>query len=120
MQVLTASPAATYSGMTEALARISSAEGFKGLWKGIASVILGAGPAHALYFGTYELVKDHTGGNREGLQLMSTGVAGAAATIVSDAFMNPFDGASLLAYRSDQAAHAARGQPLHVGGELCA
>ncbi|KAI3620253.1 hypothetical protein CBS9595_002220 [Malassezia furfur] len=91
MQVLTASPAATYSGMTEALARISSAEGFKGLWKGIASVILGAGPAHALYFGTYELVKDHTGGNREGLQLMSTGVAGAAATIVSDAFMNPFD-----------------------------
>ncbi|WFD38032.1 Fe(2+) transporter [Malassezia japonica] len=91
MQVLNASPAATYSGMTEALTRISSVEGFKGLWKGIASVILGAGPAHALYFGTYELVKEHTGGNREGLQILSTGVAGAAATITSDAFMNPFD-----------------------------
>lgn len=118
MQVLTASPAATYSGMTEALTRISSVEGFKGLWKGIASVILGAGPAHALYFGTYELVKDHTGGNREGLQLLSTGVAGAAATIVSDAFMNPFDGASLIAYHSDQATHAAGRQSLHFRDEL--
>lgn len=78
--------------MTEALARISSVEGFKGLWKGIASVILGAGPAHALYFGAYEFVKDQTGGNRDGLQLVSTSVAGASATIVSDAFMNPFDG----------------------------
>lgn len=94
MQVLNASPAATYSGMTEALARISSAEGFRGLWKGIASVILGAGPAHALYFGTYEVVKEYTGGNRGGLQLASTGIAGASATIVSDAFMNPFDGRS--------------------------
>lgn len=92
MQVLNASPAATYSGMTEALGRISSVEGFKGLWKGIASVILGAGPAHALYFGSYELVKEYTGGNGEGLQLFSTSVAGASATIASDAFMNPFDG----------------------------
>lgn len=91
MQVLTTSPTATYTGMTEALARISSVEGFKGLWKGIASVILGAGPAHALYFGAYEFVKDQTGGNRDGLQLVSTSVAGASATIVSDAFMNPFD-----------------------------
>ncbi|WFC99263.1 Fe(2+) transporter [Malassezia yamatoensis] len=91
MQVLSTSPAATYSGMAEALSRISSVEGFKGLWKGIASVILGAGPAHALYFGAYELVKEHTGGNRDGLQLLSTCFAGASATIVSDAFMNPFD-----------------------------
>ncbi|WFD06395.1 Fe(2+) transporter [Malassezia vespertilionis] len=91
MQVLTNNPAAKYTGVTEALTRISSVEGFKGLWKGIASVILGAGPAHALYFGTYEIVKEHTGGNRSGLQLASTGFAGASATIASDAFMNPFD-----------------------------
>lgn len=61
------------------------------MWRGIASVVLGAGPAHALYFGTYELVKDLTGGNQSGFQFLSTSVAGASATIISDAFMNPFD-----------------------------
>ncbi|KOS15332.1 mitochondrial carrier [Malassezia pachydermatis] len=91
MQVLTTSPSATYTGIADAFARISSVEGFRALWKGIASVILGAGPAHALYFGTYELVKDLTGGNKEGFQFLSTTLAGASATIVSDAFMNPFD-----------------------------
>ena len=91
MQVLTSSPTATYSGIFDAFSRISSLEGARALWKGIASVILGAGPAHALYFGTYELVKDLTGGNKLGFQLWSTSVAGASATIISDAFMNPFD-----------------------------
>jgi hypothetical protein len=91
MQVITASPAASYTSMTDALARISSVEGIRGLWKGIASVILGAGPAHALYFGTYEMVKEFTGGNSQGFQLLSTGFAGASATVTADAFMNPFD-----------------------------
>ncbi|WFD22547.1 Fe(2+) transporter [Malassezia equina] len=91
MQVLTTSPTTAYTGIGQALARISSVEGFRGLWKGIASVILGAGPAHALYFGTYELVKDFSGGNKEGFQFLSTSMAGASATIVADAFMNPFD-----------------------------
>lgn len=27
------------------------------LWRGVTSLILGAGPSHALYFGTYELSK---------------------------------------------------------------
>jgi len=91
MQVLTASPATAYTGIGQALSRISSVEGFRGLWKGIASVILGAGPAHALYFGTYEIVKEASGGNKEGFQFLSTSMAGASATIVADAFMNPFD-----------------------------
>jgi len=91
MQVISATPAATYSGMTQALMRISTLEGFQAFWKGVASVILGAGPAHAVHFGTYEYVKDMTGGNREGHQFASTAFAGAAATITSDAFMNPFD-----------------------------
>lgn len=94
MQVLAATPAATYSGMGEAFARISTLEGARTLWRGVSSVILGAGPAHALYFGTYEAVKDATGGNADGHHLASTAVSGASATIVSDAFMNPFDGLS--------------------------
>ena len=44
----------------------------RALWRGVASVIAGAGPAHAVYFGTYEFVKEVTGGNREGHQFLST------------------------------------------------
>ncbi|PWN99364.1 putative MRS4-protein of the mitochondrial carrier family [Tilletiopsis washingtonensis] len=91
MQVLSATPAATYTGVAQALRQISSVEGAKTLWRGVASVILGAGPAHAVYFGTYEVVKEMTGGNRQGHQFASTAFAGASATIAADAFMNPFD-----------------------------
>ena len=34
---------------------------------------MGAGPAHAVHFGTYELVKDFAGGNRPGHQPLATG-----------------------------------------------
>lgn len=47
-------------------------------------MILGAGPAHALYFGTYEVVKDMTGGNREGHQWASTGECRASFPILTD------------------------------------
>ena len=51
------------------------------------------GPAHAVYFGTYELVKDMAGGNvDEGHHPLAAAVSGASATIASDALMNPFDG----------------------------
>ncbi|KAE8218202.1 hypothetical protein CF319_g7876 [Tilletia indica] len=91
MQVLAASPSATYTSISQALTRISSAEGARALWRGVSSVILGAGPAHAIHFGMYETIKDLTGGNREGHQFASTAFAGASATIAADAFMNPFD-----------------------------
>lgn len=74
MQILSASPAATYTGVTQALTRISSVEGARALWRGVASVILGAGPAHAVYFGTYEVIKDMTGGNASGHHFASTGM----------------------------------------------
>ena len=110
MQVYTASPAAVYTGIGNAFSRISSTEGARTLWRGVASVIAGAGPAHAVYFGTYEVVKELAGGNRAGHQFAATceltsihyaevdahtlasAIAGAAATITSDALMNPFDG----------------------------
>lgn len=73
MQVFTTQPAAVYSGMTEAFTRVVSTEGASRLWRGVWSVILGAGPAHAVYFGTYEAVKDAAGGNRAGHQITATG-----------------------------------------------
>lgn len=55
-----------YTGMGNAFTRISSTEGVRVLWRGVSSVIMGAGPAHAVHFGTYEAVKELMGGNREG------------------------------------------------------
>lgn len=91
MQVFATSPAAVYTGIGNAFTRISSTEGMRALWRGVSSVILGAGPAHAVHFGTYEFVKDFAGGRAGGNQPLTTAVAGAAATIASDALMNPFD-----------------------------
>ena len=66
MQVFATSPAAVYTGIGHAFTRISSTEGMRALWRGVSSVIMGAGPAHAVHFGTYEAVKEFTGGNIEG------------------------------------------------------
>ncbi|WWC93123.1 uncharacterized protein L201_008090 [Kwoniella dendrophila CBS 6074] len=71
---------------------ISTTEGLRSLWRGVASVILGAGPAHAAHFGMYEFVREISGGRGEGWSgVAGTALAGAAATISSDALMNPFD-----------------------------
>lgn len=91
MQVFATSPAAVYTGIGNAFTRISSTEGMRALWRGVSSVILGAGPAHAVHFGTYEFVKDFAGGRAGGHQPLTTAMAGAAATVASDALMNPFD-----------------------------
>lgn len=112
MQVFTTSPVAVYSGVGNAFTRISSTEGVRALWRGVSSVVVGAGPAHAVHFGTLEAVKELAGGNEAGNQWLAhcafscyvfrhvvpkihpIALAGASATIASDALMNPFDGAS--------------------------
>ncbi len=68
MQVFATSPAAVYTGVGNAFTRISATEGMRALWRGVSSVIMGAGPAHAVHFGTYEMVKEFAGGNVEGVQ----------------------------------------------------
>ena len=72
MQVFATSPAAVYTGIGNAVTRISSTEGLRTLWRGVSSVILGAGPAHAVHFGVYETVKDLAGGNQRGNQWLAT------------------------------------------------
>lgn len=74
MQVFATSPAAVYTGIGNAFTRISSTEGMRALWRGVSSVILGAGPAHAVHFGTYEAVKELAGGHAAGSQPVITGV----------------------------------------------
>ncbi|KAF2768585.1 mitochondrial carrier [Teratosphaeria nubilosa] len=91
MQVVNPTPAAIYTGIGNAIATISRVEGYMSLWRGLSSVVLGAGPAHAVYFATYEVVKQQMGGNAAGHHPLAAASSGAAATIASDAFMNPFD-----------------------------
>ena len=43
MQVVNPTPAAIYSGIGNAIATISRVEGYMSLWRGVSSVILGAG-----------------------------------------------------------------------------
>ncbi|KAH7039096.1 mitochondrial carrier domain-containing protein [Macrophomina phaseolina] len=94
MQVANPSPAAVYTGISNAMITITRLEGFRTLWRGVSSVVMGAGPAHAVYFATYEAVKHAAGGNEGGKEEhhpFAAALSGAAATIASDALMNPFD-----------------------------
>lgn len=87
MQILHPTTGGLYTGITNAVSTIYRIEGWRTLWKGVSSVIVGAGmlvlffffsfflwsrqvlmnftigPAHAVYFGTYEAVKELAGGN---------------------------------------------------------
>ncbi|RMJ17949.1 hypothetical protein BHE90_006206 [Fusarium euwallaceae] len=92
MQILNPSTTPAYSGVIRNTFQIARTEGFFSLWRGMSSVIVGAGPAHAVYFATYEAVKHAMGGNQAGVHHpLAAATSGAAATIASDAFMNPFD-----------------------------
>ena len=130
MQIINPSAGGLYTGLSNAVSTIYRIEGLRTLWRGVSSVIVGAGmqrqdsktscigltrtigPAHAVYFGTYEVVKEFAGGNVEdgkhhpgaaGLSALNQwdpdgntdfllAFSGACATIASDALMNPFDG----------------------------
>ena len=66
--------------------------GFKRMWRGVESVILGCIPAHAAFFSIYEYSKhsfhiemDHH------LYFFSTFVTGAVATIAHDSIITPMD-----------------------------
>lgn len=79
--------------MLQQISRISTTEGSLALWKGVQSVILGAGPAHAVYFATYEMCKGYLIDPQDFQthQPLKTALSGVAATIAADALMNPFD-----------------------------
>ncbi|RLV82952.1 Mitochondrial RNA-splicing protein MRS4 [Meyerozyma sp. JA9] len=101
MQIASSSTAISKS-VISSISKISSAEGAYALWHGVSSVVLGAGPAHAVYFSVFEatktlLVNRLTNSPQtskivtdETHPLIASG-AGIAATIASDALMTPFD-----------------------------
>ncbi|KAI8627561.1 mitochondrial RNA-splicing protein MRS3 [Xylariaceae sp. FL1651] len=92
MQIINPSANTAYRGVIESTMRIASGEGVLKLWRGMSSVVVGAGPAHAVYFATYEAVKHLMGGNKLGTHHpLAAATSGACATVASDALMNPFD-----------------------------
>lgn len=73
------------------------------LWRGVYSVVVGAGPAHAVHFATYEYCKEKLEDKLTrhikipltsveiSSQLIASGGAGAIATFSHDLMMTPFD-----------------------------
>jgi len=93
---------AARSGMYRSVFRsvkgILKHEGVRGFYRGVAAMALGAGPAHAVYFATYEkckqaLVSSGVGANssNSGVHPAAAGLSGSLATVVSDAVALPMD-----------------------------
>ncbi|NXC47466.1 MFRN1 protein, partial [Penelope pileata] len=91
MQSLQPDPKAQYRSVYEALKKMVLTEGFWRPLRGINVTMLGAGPAHAMYFACYEKMKKSLsdtiqhGGNSH----LANGIAGSVATLLHDAVMNP-------------------------------
>nr|XP_020856868.1 mitoferrin-1 isoform X2 [Phascolarctos cinereus] len=91
MQSLHPDPKARYTSVYGALKQIIRTEGFWRPLRGINVMVMGAGPAHAMYFACYENMKRtlnevlHHRGNSH----LSNGIAGSLATLLHDAVMNP-------------------------------
>ena len=66
MQSLRPHPQAVYRNVKDAFTKIISTEGITRPMRGVNVVALGAGPAHAMYFGSYEVMKKFFGNNGNG------------------------------------------------------
>ncbi len=75
--------------------RVYSTEGLRAFSRGLNTVVISAGPAHAMYFGAYEACKEQfVSWDNSSDHHVSHAAAGAIATIFHDGFVTPFDGTS--------------------------
>jgi len=86
-------PQTAHQGFWNTVGQLVKKERLK-TFRGMAAVVMGAGPAHALYFSCYENLKEatlrhdhHTSSHRA----LVHGFAGCGATVVHDAVMNPVE-----------------------------
>ncbi|XP_042222036.1 mitoferrin-1-like isoform X2 [Homarus americanus] len=91
MQSLAPSPEAAYRSIREGLTKMVSSEGLLRPMGGVNAVIIGAGPAHAFYFSTYEGIKATFGSNNAFQNHIVNAGAGCGATLLHDAIMVPAD-----------------------------
>lgn len=89
MQALTPGPGGGGS-VRAVLTRMIQKEGPLRPIRGMSAMIAGAGPAHALYFSCYELIKNRMITNSASqVNHLVYGVAGCIATVLHDGIMNP-------------------------------
>ncbi|CAB16300.1 Iron ion transporter [Schizosaccharomyces pombe] len=89
MQMLNGVSRSVSGNIVNSVIKISSTEGVYSLWRGISSVIMGAGPSHAIYFSVLEFFKSKINASPD--RPLASALAGACAITISDAFMTPFD-----------------------------
>ncbi|KAM7290388.1 putative carrier protein MRS3/4 [Ixodes scapularis] len=90
MQSLRPSPGARYRSIADAFYKMVRHEGVMRPVRGMSAVVIGAGPAHALYFSCYEKLKRTISGTEHGTNSpISQGLAGCLATVMHDGIMNP-------------------------------
>ncbi|XP_033633496.1 mitoferrin-1-like [Asterias rubens] len=90
MQTIRPSPDASYKNVFNGLTTIIRREGPFGMVRGLNAVACGAGPAHALYFASYEKLKQMLSA-RPGQNPLANACAGSIATLLHDAAMNPVE-----------------------------
>lgn len=90
MQALGASCSVQPVSVRQALGSILKLEGPPGLYRGIAAMGLGAGPAHAVYFSVYELSKQVLSRGDPNNSMVHA-ASGVVATVTSDAVFTPMD-----------------------------
>ncbi|XP_031834020.1 mitoferrin-2 isoform X2 [Nomia melanderi] len=90
MQILTPGPGGG-GGIREILTRMVRQEGALRPIRGMSAMVVGAGPAHALYFSCYEFIRNKILSSRSHseLNLAAYGTAGCVATLLHDGVMNP-------------------------------
>ncbi|KAK6125991.1 hypothetical protein DH2020_040299 [Rehmannia glutinosa] len=90
MQAITSSCKTPSITLRQSLGSIMKFEGVGGLYRGIAAMGLGAGPAHAVYFSVYESCKKKLSpGNPN--NSVAHAASGVCATVASDAVITPMD-----------------------------
>ncbi|XP_073970179.1 mitochondrial iron transporter mitoferrin isoform X1 [Rhodnius prolixus] len=88
MQSLTT---ATPYSIRQVMARMVAQEGLLRPIRGMQIVVMGAGPAHALYFSSYEYLKELYTARFNFNNTLAYGTAGVAATLLHDGVMTPTD-----------------------------
>jgi len=89
LQSLRPHPKAAYKGVSDAFRQITKNEGILRPLRGINIVALGAGPSHALYFCSYEMMKTKLSG--KGNTHVTNALSGVVATLFHDGLMNPVE-----------------------------
>ncbi|XP_057801136.1 uncharacterized protein LOC131016458 [Salvia miltiorrhiza] len=90
MQAITSATKTSSLTLRQSLGSIVKFEGLGGLYRGIAAMGLGAGPAHAVYFSVYESCKKILAAGNPNSPIAHA-ASGVCATVASDAVLTPMD-----------------------------